>query len=146
MNHRTALTFCVLFSFALAGCSGNATLHGKVTFEDGTPLTVGTVNFTSENGLSRGTIRPDGTYQIGTLKFADGLPPGQYRVYISGALEQTGDTNEQRDRTGVRVPVITTRPLIDPQFAAAESTPLTCDVPAPQNRFDITVTPFGGNR
>ena len=146
MNHRMALTLCVLFSFALAGCNGNSPLQGKVTFEDGTPLTVGTVNFSSEKGLSRGTIQPDGTYQVGSLKASDGLPPGKYKVYISGALEQSGPAREQQERGGIRVPVVSARPLIDQKYATAESTPLTCDVPAPKNRFDITVAPFSGNR
>jgi len=145
MKHHTILTIGLLCSLAFSGCSKNVSLQGKVTFEDGSPLTVGTVNFTSESGLSRGIIQPDGTYQIGTLKSGDGLLPGTYKVYITGAVEAAAAaaTSTQTDSMGNPVESIgSVRQLIDLQFVTAEATPLVCEVPAPGNRFDITVTPF----
>ena len=146
MNRYLILTISILFSLALLGCGKNVPLQGVVTFEDGTLLTVGTVNFTSpENGLSRGKIQPDGTYQIGSHKDKDGLPPGKYKVYITGAAVPDGPApvSDQKDSMGNPVQKMgSVRQLIDLKYVTAEATPLVCEVPASGNRFDITVAAF----
>ena len=65
-------------------------LTGKVTFEDGSPVTHGSVIFVQGSHQSRGDIRPDGTYTVGTNAAKDGIPPGEYRVYIAGVMEERG--------------------------------------------------------
>jgi hypothetical protein len=142
MIYRTFLTVCVLLSLALAGCGKNSALQGRVTFEDGTPLTVGTVVFSSADGLARGQIQPDGTYRVGTLKAHDGILPGTYRVFIIGAEGPGGPPQNTGERDSEGNPIhapIALVPLIDVRYMTAESTPLTCTVPAPGNRFDIIV-------
>ena len=144
MNYRSVLTILVFFSaIALTGCGGNSPLQGTVTFEDGSPLTVGTVNFVSDHALSRGEIRSDGTYRVGSLKETDGLPRGSYRVYITGAVEPMQAGRELgRDSMGNPIQGMpSVRSLINARYVTAETTPLVCEIPASGNRFDIVVTP-----
>lgn len=129
MKRFLALFLVLLF---VVGCgSGQVPLGGTVTFEDGTPLTVGSVCFASATVSVRGDIDSQGKYTVGTLTDKDGLPPGTYKVYISGATEETPPQGG-----GL---VGSTRLLIDSRYANEASTPLTLEVPAPNNRFDIAV-------
>ena len=97
-----------------------------MTFEeDGTPLKVGSVIFATTTYEAKGIIGTDGKYTMGSIDLADGLPKGSYKVYISGAQEE--------------LPSGQMRSLIDPQYGNFSSTPLTCDIPAPKNTFDIQV-------
>ena len=108
------------------GCSDKVQLHGNVTFEeDGTPLTFGSVVFATETFEARGTIETNGKYTMGSIDLADGVPKGSYKVYISGASEEVAPN--------------TMWSLIDPQYSNFATTPLTCDIPAPNNTFDIKV-------
>jgi len=129
---------CTTFCF-LVGCSPNSKVTGKVTFEDGSPLTVGEVIFESETLQARGTIDTSGKYTMGTIKEKDGVPLGKYRVYIGGAAEPTGNMipyGGGRDSTATRPEM---RPLIGSKFFLPASSGLTCDVNGP-TVFDITVT------
>ncbi|MDR3109089.1 MAG: hypothetical protein LBU65_05295 [Planctomycetaceae bacterium] len=131
-----------VFILTLTGCVTNIPLKGKVTYKDGTPVTKGTLNFSSEKLLSRAKIQSDGSYVVGTLKETDGIPKGTYKVYISGAEEaiESKTTTIEKDSMGNPVSSMATyRQLVDRKYMTAESTPLMCDVPAPNNRFDIIV-------
>jgi len=131
---RTDLLLFLLFAcFFVSGCgSAHEPLSGKVTFEDGSPLPKGEVIFVTDSFQAVGTIQEDGTYTVGSLGMADGLPPGTYRVYISEAVEHLGgDIDAPTDD----------RPLVAAKYTAADTSGLTCEVPAEDNRFDITVTP-----
>lgn len=100
---------------ALSGCGSDDFLGGKVTFEDGTPLTQGTVCFVRDGFIARSAIQSDGTYLIGSRK-SGGLPPGIYRIYIAGATS-----------------------LIDPKMASPETSGLTCKMPLEDGALNITV-------
>ena len=141
---KSWLLTVLLLGLFVTGCGKNSPLRGKVTFmEDESPLTVGIVYFESGNIMARGELRSDGSYQVGTLNQKDGLPPGEYKVYIGGA--HTADTGSGQQRTeldSMGVPMAVApllRPLIDRKYATADQTPLVCKVPAPKNRFDIVV-------
>ena len=67
---------------AAGGCGGNPVVTGRVTFVDGTPLTVGEVILDDGHNMGRGAIKPDGSFVIGFRKKADGIPAGIYRVAI----------------------------------------------------------------
>jgi len=89
-HYLFALALCCLVILT-GGCgSGMKQLTGKVTFEDGSPVTLGSVIFVQGSFQSRGDIRPDGTYTVGTNAAKDGIPPGEYRVYITGVMEERG--------------------------------------------------------
>lgn len=66
-------------ALSIAGCSdGKSTVSGTVTF-DGQPVQSGAITFvgSGENLVREGAVIHDGTFQ------AD-LPPGDYRVELSG--------------------------------------------------------------
>ena len=81
--------FVIVVGLAI-GCGPNVSLRGKVTFADGTPLETGMVIVANDNVLSRGEIQPNGSYVIGSLSKKDGIPKGEYQVYITGAAKVIG--------------------------------------------------------
>ena len=117
----------VLVSITVTGCRGGFVPGGgKVTFEDGSPVTFGGIVFETENFMAEGRINADGSYTLYSLKVGDGLPPGKYKVGIS--------SREVDDRG---------RPTyyVDPQFSNPATSGLSAEVvKRGQNRFDFTVT------
>ena len=137
----TLLILVLALPVLCVGCGKNVPLRGKVLDEDGNPVTVGMVNFVSGQGLSRGKIQPDGSYVVGTLKETDGLPPGKYKVYITGAvLTVPSQRPAMVDSMGQTIPPMPDlRDLVARPYTSEASTPLFCEVPAPKNRFDVIV-------
>ena len=70
----------------LAGCDGRYAVHGRVVYEDGSPLTEGIVIGEKAEGDKRvraqGNVQGDGTFSWGTLSPGDGAEPGKYRVVV----------------------------------------------------------------
>jgi hypothetical protein len=120
MKKVVYILFVVL---VLTGCGGNEKLSGRVTFPDGEPLSAGTIYFVNDSCTARAHIRPNGTYDVGSLAQADGLPAGTYKVYIGGAFEV---------KNGKEIL------LIAPEFALAAKTPLSITVPG-ERVYNITV-------
>jgi len=131
---RTAhLLSMLLACLLLCGCaSDHEPLSGTVTYEDGSPLTLGEVIFVTDSFQAVGTIQSDGTYTVGSLDIDDGLPAGTYRVYISNAVDLGEEIDSEADD----------KPLVAEKFTSADTSGLTCDIPAEGNKFDITVAPF----
>ena len=129
MNSIYTLLFVSLL-FAFAGCSGDSQVTGTVTFADGTPLTMGTVCFEKkgENFVGYGDLQSDGTYSMGKSKDGQGLPAGEYLVYIRGAIRQ---------EMGPDGPV--TFKLIAEKFSSSASSELSCQVQG-KTVLDIEVT------
>ena len=128
--------FIVIFGVCLlllTGCGKNVRVTGKVTFEDGSPLTKGTVIFNSGASESKAPIENDGSYVVGTFKSNDGLPRGTYRVYITGASDFPGIS----PRGAPLGPVVH---LVDQKYTSLETSGLTCEVKG-STTLDITVTP-----
>ena len=68
------LLFAALL-LCFVGCSKNVGMSGKVTFsDDGSPLTTGMICFQSATALSRGHMKEDGTFVIGSGTDASGMP------------------------------------------------------------------------
>ena len=117
---------------ALVGCSPNVGLGGKVTFsDDGSPLTAGTVVFKQGSQISRARLQPDGTFVVGTMRNNDGLPPGSYMVYITGAERELRPATETSDAV--------MESLIDPKFTRSETSELSVEVTGSTRTFDIQV-------
>ncbi len=74
---------CSALFLLLVGCSQNVKTGGVVTFSDGTPLDQGMVTATDGSSSYRGKIGSDGRFRLGRLKDGDGIPQGNYRVYLS---------------------------------------------------------------
>ena len=126
-----ALLVISLLVLTMLGCGNSKVdLGGKVTYSDtGEPLETGTVAFATDTFFARGVLK-DGTYVVSSEAHQDGLPPGLYKVYISGADRQIGID-------GNGVPIL--EPLIDPKHSSAETSGLTLEVTAETKTFDIVV-------
>ena len=129
-NIIVGLSVCLLL---LAGCGKNVRVTGKVTFEDGSPLTTGTVIFHSGATESKAPIEKDGSYAVGTLKSNDGLPRGTYQIYITGAAHFPGIS----PKGAPLGPVVQ---LIDSKFTSPDTSGLTCEVKGSMT-YNIKVTP-----
>ena len=125
----------ILLLLATIGCGNNMHVSGKVRFEDGSPLKTGIVVFSSQKYVAKGPIQPDGSYTIGSLKSNDGLPPGEYKVYIVSAVEP--DPNFV---PASGVDAAGTRSAINMEFTSSETTPLSCLIEK-RTVYDITVRP-----
>ena len=88
-----AFVVCLLFS----GCSKNVHVKGRVTFPDGTPLTVGTVYFTDDFVLGRSDLDKNGEYSLHTFRKNDGIPRGIYKVYITGCFYMGGGEKHESE-------------------------------------------------
>jgi hypothetical protein len=128
----------LLLGFA-TGCGGPQPVRGTVTLEDGTPLTKGMVVFESMAGdnkiTARGDIRPDGTFQLGTYKPGDGVPPGKYRVLIAPRDDMEDIDSPNR------------KPLaFDRRYSDFKTSGLEFEVKPGSNDFPIRVTRPGKPR
>ena len=125
-KYLLCLSLCLVFAISGCGGQGFVPAGGKVTFEDGSPLSKGGIAFSTDTFMADASIKPDGTYTLSSLKPGDGLPPGTYKVTI-GASE----VNDKEQTTY----------LVDPLFADTATTPLTAEVTkGGKNQFDFTVT------
>jgi hypothetical protein len=134
------MSIALLVSLSLIGCSGNVPLGGRVTFEDnGEPLTEGTIAFVSGTHQARSAIDTDGKYTLGFQKEGNGLPKGEYKVYIQ-AVRVEFQTGAEKDAYGSPVIIRRTEtPLIAAKYANADTSGLTFTVDGKTKTFDIKV-------
>ena len=92
MKHIAILLFPLML-IALLGCgSGNVMLRGQVVFsDDGSPVPVGTIIFSTSTFTADGRLDAQGNFTMGSLSDRDGLPPGTYTVKLIGAMENLTD-------------------------------------------------------
>lgn len=106
---------------AVAGC-GRSDLYpvrGRVAFADGSPLPTGRVVVRYGDGkASWGSIQPDGSFSVGTLKQSDGMRAGTYRVAVKDAYVEVL-------RNGETV----SEPLVHKRFADPATSGLEFTVP-----------------
>ena len=132
----------ILIVLMAVGCGRNAKVTGKVTFPDGSPLTVGKVVFETESFVATGPLLPDGSYTLGSIKAKDGVPPGTYRVAIAGAM-QAGATKNMTAGSGnvsTTVPMTFYSPAVAKKYTSAETSGITCEVKKSMT-FDFQVEP-----
>jgi len=145
-----SIVFLVVLVF-MTGCSGKVKVKGKVTFPDGSPLTRGSVTFESETVAGGGEVKKDGTYTIGINKPGDGIPPGKYKVYITGAVDMIepeggpqmsgdGPMSAEAIARGPRMAQMIQ--LIDRKFESKYSSGLEVDVKSSMT-YDIPVVAPG---
>ena len=133
-NH---LTFVLLFVAFAVGCGKNATVTGTVTFPDGTPLDRGVVIFENDKIAARGDIRKDGTYSL-TSGEDKGIPPGTYRVSISGANQPIIEPPTAEGGGAPKITLVTNP--IDRKYESPSTSGLTREVTG-RTTFDIIVDP-----
>ena len=120
----------LLLFFASVGCSQNVGLRGKVTFsDDGSPVPVGTIAFLKDGLIARGDIKPDGSYVVGFERETNGLPPGDYQVFVT-ADDIVGKT--QSDFNIIRS-------LIDRKYNNPDTSGMTLQVTSQTKTFDIVL-------
>ena len=111
----------------LAGCSDHVGLSGKVTFSDtGEPVPLGEIIFSTPTFMSRATIKPDGTFVVGTYKEDDGLPPDTYDVMITSM--PPGEVQSEEGKS-----------LIDLKYADRQTSGLKVEVDASTKKMDFVV-------
>jgi hypothetical protein len=130
---RVAVTVFLLIG--TAGCGQSLyPVQGKVTYPDGAPITKGMVVFESKDGerpiLVRGSIQPDGAYQLGMLQPGDGVPPGVYRALIAPQVDLADADRPASQRTP---------PLFDARYAEFRTSGLEFEVKAGHNDIPITI-------
>ena len=69
------------------GCKGTRLttypVSGSIQFEDGQPVSHGTVEFRLQDGFcARGSLDASGRFALGSFSEMDGAPAGEYRVVI----------------------------------------------------------------
>jgi hypothetical protein len=118
------------------GCgSGKVPLGGTVTFsDDGSPVPLGSVSFSTPTFSASGTISVDGTYVIGTDTLSDGIPKGTYEVSV-----YADETIEIPPRTPDGTPDYKSTSLIDPKYNHGSTSGLTFTVDGKNKKFDIQV-------
>lgn len=118
----------------LAGCKRYVPMGGSVSFKDGEKLSSGTVYFESGNTSGFGIINKDGTYEMGMIKPGEGVPPGEYTVYLGSPVHSS---TKQGD--GKRAPSLSTTPLVDPRYTSSQTSDLKVVVTPEKKIYDIVV-------
>ncbi|MDR1491347.1 MAG: hypothetical protein LBT05_01300 [Planctomycetaceae bacterium] len=131
------LTFLVFPTSGLSGCGKNVKIKGKVTLEDGTPVSNGTILFQGATKQAYGNIQEDGSYYLSSEKDGDGISFGTYKVVISGTHKPSGRKTIDEMDTGED-------PIVDMIYSEYELTPLTYEVVKSDNAVDFKLKPFSG--
>ena len=140
MGMRLLLIGFVGSFILLVGCGKNVKVTGKVTFEDGTPLTMGRVCFQTETMFADGPLREDGTYTLGSLGENTGLPRGNYQVFITGATTPPSLGSGKGQLGAIQGSFMPGTPLVHAKFTDRMTSGLTCEVNG-RTVYDIQVTP-----
>ena len=132
MKKTIILTSMLGLLLLALGCgSDKVGLSGKVTFsDDNSPLTVGTVYFATASYEASGEIKEDGTYKVSSVSENDGLPPGDYQVYIMGAEKAISESPNAYPHI---------EPLIDKRFTTKGTSGLSVKVDKSTKTYDIQV-------
>ena len=143
MKNNVCIVLSAFCCVAALGCSNNVPLKGQVVYSDnGEPVTKGLIMFESSKFMSRGEIQQDGTFVVGSLKGNDGIPPGDYRISIVGAIEsrEVAPPRGAAAQSGVAAarPMSIT-PLIDPKYERVSTSGLTLTVDRSTREHTVVV-------
>jgi len=136
---------CCVVLVVVLGCSDNVPLRGKVVYSDnGEPVPRGLIMLESGTHMSRGEIQSDGTFVISSLKARDGIPPGDYRISIAGAVETYEMATPRAQRAVMPGEVAQSTPmrivpLIDPKYERASTSGLTLTVDRSTREHTVVV-------
>ena len=115
------------------GCGGSdlVSVKGKVTYDD-KPVSSGTINFVSDNGSSYGNLKPDGSYELMTIKPGDGALPGTYKVTVVAMQDQGNVLPEARNPLPP--------PTVPLKYTSLATSDLTAKVEKKNNLIDFNLT------
>ena len=143
MVNYSKITYCLtllLFCCVVVGCEVRTPVSGKVTFPDGTPLTVGDVYGYADGTHIRAPIGKDGSFELYEVKPGDRIPAGKtYAISIVNAEEREVIVVRPGQIPGAP-PRIT--PLVDSKFSNDATSGLQLVVPksAQPMEYNIEVT------
>ena len=128
MNNKSVyFPLALILALTMTGCGGDGMVRvtGKVAFDDNTPVTRGSIYFSSGTHAASGTIQPNGTYTLDAK-------PGEYIVIV----EKNWDDSHDEDGN-----IIVTDPFeVDSKYTSRETTDLKYTVEAgKRNVYDIVV-------
>ena len=108
---------------------------GRVIFEDGQPVQLGTIEFESvEHGVvARGKIGADGKFVLGTYSEKDGAVAGRHRAVVTQLFvtDPIGASGHKHDHGGI----------VDLSYASFDTSPLSYTIKEDeQNSFEVRVT------
>ncbi len=130
------MSLLLVVTLVCVACSSKEQLTGRVFFDDGEPLTFGTVYLTDEMMMYRGSIGKDGSFDVGELRDGDGLPAGTYKVW----LEDVNTWEPVLDKNGERTDKIIETIVMDRKYAKRFTSDLTVEVkPGEKNTLEIRV-------
>jgi len=139
--NKNIWSLVIIAVICAVGCSKNVKVSGKVTYPDGSPVTVGRVTFETPTFSVSGALKEDGTYTLGTLSEGDGITPGQYKVFIAGAMHRVEGANmivPSGAAEGQAMPMFV--PAVAPKFTKADTSGITCEVKGSMT-FNFEVAP-----
>ncbi len=135
---RTRFLILVAFIPVAVGCGSDrpATypVSGRVVFSNGQPVKSGTVELLSQEHKinATGTIRSDGTFELGTFTGNDGACEGTHSAIVMQMIISEGLHKHQQDHG---LPV-------DPMYGTYSTSPLNVTVQAEgKNEVTLTVEP-----
>ena len=106
----TVFGFFLLAFVFVSGCgSGNSKVLGTASYEDGTPLPRGILTISDAQHQYTGEII-GGKFEMGGVSPKSGMPPGNYKVFVSSCFDESGKN------------------LVKDVYTTAETTPLTLEV------------------
>lgn len=126
---RVLAPLCLLFA---TGCgSGRYPVSGRVAFDDGTPVTEGSVigeaTVDGKPVAVQGNIGKDGGFEWGADRPGDGAFPGKYKVIVVPRALSDAELAEGK------------RPAVEGKYANYETSGLTFEVKPEKNEFNITL-------
>ena len=144
INHRYFAVASLVLLCGILGCSTNVPFGGRVTFsDDGSPLTEGIVCFETNTFLARGQLDKNGCYDLGTYGAKDGIPKGEYRVYITAAMKSVGAdavlSPGQEGYNPAYAALPPSAPLLDKKYDTGQTSGLTATIDGTTKTFDFQV-------
>src|SRR5262245_42159604 len=120
-NHLVGLASLALLA-TLPGCGNKLyPVQGQVLWEDGQPATelAGCKLYfecLEQHTVSRSTVKDDGSFELTTnrpeARGADGVPPGNHRVYLIAGPSQLAARYYRPDTSGLEVTVPPDGPVV----------------------------------
>ncbi|MGL4595424.1 MAG: hypothetical protein ACRCUY_11920 [Thermoguttaceae bacterium] len=130
------IAFVLLICLILTGCSNEVLIKGSVKYSDGKPLTRGNVVFDSATNSFFGLIDESGNYRTGALRPNQGIPPGAYKVWLSGTeTQETIPAKSSKQEGDYKI-----IPHVAKIYTSPTTTPLVFEVKKDGPKiFDITI-------
>ena len=130
----------LLVCFVFAGCEVRAPVSGKVTFPDGSPLTLGDIRGYGDGTHIKASIGEDGSFELYEVTLGDRVPAGKtYEI----AIVNTSEEKKVDSRPGV-IPPPPSDPVlrIGAKFQNGATSGLKLEVPKSKKpiEYNIEVT------